>query len=324
MTVAVEREQRPRSGGWMIIARKEFADHLLSVRFVVLLVVLGLVAAASVYTAAQGIRDVASDATETPSLFLRLFTINIEPVPFPFFLFVAFLAPLLGIAFGFDAVNGERARGTLPRLVSQPIYRDDVINGKFAAGLAVIAVIMTAVTLVVAGIGIVRLGIVPSAGEVGRLVVWLAATIVYIGIWLAFAMLCSVWLRRAATSALVAIAVWLVLALFGALIAQVVAGVVAPSGPSGEEVFRNLQVEQTIARVSPVKLYDEATTALLNPAVRSVSIVTLEQLDRAVLSDLSLIQSLLLVWPQLVGMVSATVVLFALSYVSFMRQEIRA
>ena len=43
---------------------------------------------------------------------------------------------LFQIAFGFDDISGERSEGTLPRLVSQPIYRDDVINGKFAAGLA--------------------------------------------------------------------------------------------------------------------------------------------------------------------------------------------
>ena len=52
--------------------------------------------------------------------------------------FVGLAAPLLGIAFAFDAVNGERSNGTLPRLISQPIYRDDIINGKFAGALAVI------------------------------------------------------------------------------------------------------------------------------------------------------------------------------------------
>jgi ABC-2 type transport system permease protein len=33
--------------------------------------------------------------------------------------------PLLGIAFGFDAINNERAERTLPRLLPQPIWRDD-------------------------------------------------------------------------------------------------------------------------------------------------------------------------------------------------------
>lgn len=37
----------------------------------------------------------------------------------------------------------------------------------------------------------------------------------YIGVWLAFAILCSVVLRRAATAALAAISAWIVLTLFG-------------------------------------------------------------------------------------------------------------
>ena len=70
-----------------------------------------------------------------PSIFLYLFTLSPERVP-AFHEFLGILGPLLGIAFGFDAINGERAQGTLPRLVAQPIHRDEIINGKFVAGLA--------------------------------------------------------------------------------------------------------------------------------------------------------------------------------------------
>lgn len=315
----------PRAG-WRTIARKEFADHLLSVRFTVLLVILSIAAVGSVYAAASGIRQVAAQASETPALFLRLFTVTADPLPFSFITFIAFLAPLLGIAFGFDAINGERAQGTLPRLVAQPIHRDDVINGKFVAGLSVIGLMLTALVGIVAGVGIVALGIVPSAGEVARVVVWLAAAVVYVGFWLALAMLASVRLQRAATSALVTIAVWLVLALFASLIFQLIAGVLAPapSTATPDQLIRNAEVELAISRVSPVTLYDEATAALLNPEVRSVGIVTYQQLDLALVSQLDLGQSILLVWPQIVGLVALTVLCFGFAYVGFMRQEVRA
>ncbi|MFN8631570.1 MAG: hypothetical protein U0838_15005 [Chloroflexota bacterium] len=39
---------------------------------------------------------------------------------------------------------------------------------------------------------------------------------------------------------------------------------------------------------------------------------------------LSLDQSVLLVWPQLVALTALTVLLFALAYVLFLRQEVRA
>ena len=41
----------------------------------------------------------------------------------------------MAIGLGFDAVNGEHNRRTLSRILSQPIYRDALLFGKFLAGL---------------------------------------------------------------------------------------------------------------------------------------------------------------------------------------------
>jgi ABC-2 type transport system permease protein len=41
-------------------------------------------------------------------------------------------------------------------------------------------------------------------------------------------------------------------------------------------------------------------------------------------SPLPLSQSVALIWPQLTGLIAATIVLFALAYILFQRQEIRA
>lgn len=323
-TATLDQWTRHRPG-WAVIARKELADHLRSARFVALVVLLGLVGVASVYSAAAALRDVAPETAGIEGMFLRLFTVQADPVPFSFLTFIGFLAPILGIAFGFDAVNGERTEGTLPRLVSQPIHRDDVVNGKFVAGLGVVAIITTVMTLLVAGMGIVLLGIVPTLAEAIRLVVWLAVATVYVGVWLAFATLCSVWMRGAATSAMVALGTWLVLTLFGALLAQVAADLISPVDlASPQTVVENARTEVTVSRLSPVTLYEEASSALLNPEVRSLGVVTFAQLDRALVSNLSLTQSLLLIWPQVVGSVAIAVVVFAVAYVSFMRQEVRA
>ena len=132
----------PPRAGWLVVAGKEFADHLRSARFYVLLALLGLVGVGTTYVAADAIRSVGEAATGVPSIFLKPFLLGQDPIP-SFVALIGFIVPVLGIAFGFDAVSGERAEGTLPRLVSQPIYRDDVINGKFAAGLAVIGLILS-------------------------------------------------------------------------------------------------------------------------------------------------------------------------------------
>ena len=111
--------------GWRVIAAKELGDHLLSVRFIVLLVVLGLAAAIPLYFAADRIRSLAPQVSGVPAIFLALFTVGSANIGIlRVDAFVGMVAPLLGLAFAFDAVNGERSEGTLPRLLAQPIYRD--------------------------------------------------------------------------------------------------------------------------------------------------------------------------------------------------------
>lgn len=324
---------RRRSAGWRIVAAKELADHIVSVRFTLLVAIVGLAAVAAVYTASGGMRGAAEsiDQDQVPALFLKLFTLSTESsrIP-PFFVLVSLLAPLFGIAFGFDAVNGERSQGTLPRLISQPIYRDDVINGKFVAGLSAISAVLVALTLAVAGVGMLRIGVVPSPQEVARLLGYLVVSIVYTGFWLALATLFSVVLRKASTSALAAIASWVVASMFALLLVGIVADVISPvpEQPTPQEVIANAKTQRTISLVFPQTLYQESTVALLEPEQRTFDILGLLVLQspdtQAVGGGLSLTQSLLIVWPQVTGLIALTVLCFAGAYVTFMRQEVRA
>jgi ABC-2 type transport system permease protein len=338
-----DADSKPRfEAGWRVIAAKELGDHVTSVRFIVLLVVIGIAAAVPLYFASARIRELASGITAGQSVFLALFTLG--PEDFGFLradTFVGLFAPLLGIAFGFDAVNVERSEGTLPRLVSQPIHRDDVINGKFVAGLAVISLVLVAMVLLVSGFGIIRLGFVPDLSEVLRLVAWILLTVLYVAFWLAFAMLLSVALRRAASSALIGFGVWVLTVVLGSLfLLELLANLIAPIPSSNfteEDVnaqIRAVQTQNFIKRLSPHTLYTEASRVLLIPidpvASGAFTPATIEEIIQAndqrryIGSKLSIEQSLLLVWPQVVGLVALTTVMFAAAYVVFMRQEIRA
>lgn len=321
-TVAVP--VRRYRGGWRIVAAKEFADHVRSVRFVLLVVLIALAGLAAVHSAAGPIRDAAEDASNTPSIFLYLFTLSPERVP-AFHEFLGILGPLLGIAFGFDAINAERSQRTLPRLVSQPIHRDEIVNGKFVAGLGAIALALAAVMAVVGGYGALRLGIGPTTSDMARLIAFYIVAVVYVGLWLALAILLSVVSRRAATTALTAIAIWLALTLFGSLISGVIADVVHPvsTDASVEQLLANARLDLNIRRATPDQLYRDATGVLLNPSRQSTGIVV-TQTSGALPSTLALRDSLLLAWWQLLAIAGATIVLFAAAYVVFLRQEVRA
>ena len=319
----------PRSG-WRVVAAKEFGDGILSVRLYILIALLGLAAVGAIYSTASYVGNNAQLASGAIGLFVLLFSHPNPTSSVPSFAtLIGLLGPLLGIAFGFDAINGERSERTLPRLVSQPIHRDAVIIGKFAAGLAVMGVVLLAITLIVSGVAFLVLGVSPSPDDILRLGAWFIVSLAYLGFWLAFAMLCSVVVRRAATSALAAIALWIVLTIFSALLVGIVADFLSPvpASPTTDQQIANVELRLDLARISPGTLYSEAAAYLLDPTVQTVDVgaeVAQQNNNRAIPSVLPLDQSLLLAWPQVTALLAFTCICFGLGYVSFMRQEVRA
>lgn len=311
------------STGRRALFRKELADHLKSRRFLIILILIAGTSFAGLYGSISGIADTASEGSDY--FFLKLYTQSNGSIP-SFMSFIALLGPIVGLALGFDAINSERTGGTLNRLVSQPIYRDAIIIGKFLAGTAVIAAVVYSMGIALGAIGIITTGIKPTMEEVLRILVFLTFTVVYIAFWLALSILFSVFCRHAATSALAAIALWIFFALFMSLVASIIANMIYPMTDQYSMLMNsmnNYTLELNLNRISPYYLYSEAVSTIMNPSVRSVNIVTMNQLVGAISGYLSLGQSLLLVWPHLTGLVALMVAAFAASYVGFMRQEIR-
>jgi len=126
---------------WVIV-NKEISDHVKSWRFIILIGIIALTCMGSLYTALTNIGEaIKPNDPDGSFLFLKLFTVSDGTLP-SFVLFINFLGPLLGIALGFDAVNSEQNKGTLSRMLSQPIHRDCIINAKFVAALIVIGIML--------------------------------------------------------------------------------------------------------------------------------------------------------------------------------------
>lgn len=308
-----------------VMVQKEVMDHINSWRFVILLGLMLLTTIASLYTAISNLQSSIVDDTATPFVFLKLFTATDGTLP-PFITFISLLGPIIGIALGFDAVNSERSRGTLSRLLAQPIPRDYIINAKFVASLLVITTMILTLGLLMIGLGILLTGIPPTPEEFWRIFFFLLVSIVYIGVWLNLAIMFSVRFKQAATSALAGLAVWLFFSLFYTMIVNIIVEATIPAQVTDVTQLIGYQgFVQNLLRISPSQLFSEATTTLLVPTVRTLGpIITVEQASRAIASPLPLGQSLLLVWPQLTCLVAAAFIIFGLSYVLFMKQEIRS
>ena len=309
---------------WVIV-HKEIADHVHSLRFIILISIIVLTCMGALYTALTNIgAAINPDDPDGSFLFLKLFTVSDGTLP-SFVLFINFLGPLLGIALGFDAVNSEQNKGTLSRMLAQPIHRDCIINAKFVAALIIIGALLFALGLLVMGCGLIAIGIPPTPEEFWRIILFIITGIFYVAFWLNISILFSLCFRQAATSALASVAVWLFFSVFYAMIVNVVAKALSPSGMVS--VYHQISYQKFILglmRLAPSELFNEATTTLLMPSIRSLGPLTMEQLQGAIPSPLPLGESIMIVWSQLTGLIAATVVCFAISYIVFMRREVRS
>lgn len=311
------------------ILRKELSDCFNSKRFIILFMLIYLAGIATVYIGAQNIRSVVDDSTKY--IFINLFTLSSTNNPFSFPLFMSIFIPIIGIALGFDAVNSERVSGNLSRLLAQPIYRDDVINGKFLAGLIMMALMIVSMVLIVGGLGLRMIGVPPQAEEILRIFTFIVVSILYGAFWMSLAILFSVVFRKTSTSALTSVGIWLFLFLFTSLIAALIAASITHISPNSPNVSVSDAIQfdslyRMIARISPGTLYTESIQSILIPSMSNSSpiMMVIGMYSGLTPTPLTLVQSLLIVWPQIVGLIALTAVCFAIAYIKFIREEIRA
>lgn len=305
---------------WVIV-NKEIADHIRSWRFVVLITIIALTCFGSMYTAITSIGEaLKSGKADDVFIFLKVFTVSDGTLP-SYFIFISFLGPLLGIGLGFDVINSEQNRGTLTRVLAQPIPRDYLINAKFLAALIVISVLFLVLSLLVIGAGLIAIGIPPTPEEFIRIFLFTIAAIIYVAFWLNLSIVFSIRFQQPATSALSGIASWLFFTIFYSMIVNVVFNIFIPEGKklsiAGE------QLKLAIQRVAPNQLFSDITTSFLSPSVRSLGPLTMQQMQGAIPGHLPVDQSFTLVWSQIVGLVALSTLCFIVSYVLFMKKEIK-
>jgi ABC-2 type transport system permease protein len=307
------------------IVYKEISDHVRSWRFIILVAIIALTCFGASFSALTGLSKAVKEIkTDDTFFFLRLFTVSDGNLP-SFFVFISFLGPLLGLGLGFDAINSEHNRGTLSRVLAQPIHRDYLINAKFIGALAVICVMLFVLGFLVMGVGLLAIGIPPTAEEFMRIIFFLLLSFVYVAFWLNLSIFFSIRFRQPATSALSGIALWLFFTIFYPMIVNLLGKALEPTFMSSNGYITFYSgLMKVLSFLMPNQLFSDATTTLLLPTVRSLGPLTMEQISGAIPSPLPLVQSLMIVWPQVTGLIAATILCFVFSYISFMKKEIRS
>jgi len=235
----------------LIVAGKEFRDHLTSKRF---MVVFGILLLLSLISMVQGMgqynemldnykqaaaenpqqpwfkEQVASlqkaiadaeargaPAEEIESLRWQLDKMLNPDMPSMLFIFATFnskyfvmIGMVLSITIGFDLITRDREEGSLRSLLSHPVYRDSVINGKF---IAVVGVLVTAISMVFLLMLAVMLfyGVVPSGDDLARMFAYFLMALLYCGVFFAMAMMASSIAKSSAMSIMIVLGIALAL-----------------------------------------------------------------------------------------------------------------
>jgi len=323
--------------GALTVYRKEISDYFSSKIFIILLALIYIAGLGFAYLSIQAIKSAPLSSDQSllikvfidEMFFLKLFTVGeIKALmTFNFVRFFGAFIPLIGILFGFNSINSERNSGNMSRIISQPIYRDSLINGKFLAGITTLSLMISSIVLIVMGIGLRTIGVPPSSEEILRIFIFIFICIIYGAFWMSLSMLFSVLMKNVAAAILTAIPIWLFLTFFWPFIAPQITDQIIPvaEGASLATQLSNISLSVDLLRISPFILFYEATAAIVDPTLGHFAMrVTESDLSKLIARPLSLSQSLLQIWPQLIVLAMLAFICFAISYIVFMKQEIRS
>lgn len=158
---------------------------------------------------------------------------------------VLLIVPLMGLTLGALSLAGERERGTLLYLMTQPVAQIELLLGKFL-GLALAVLVTLVLGFGLSGLLIAWRGGATQAGDYLALVL-LAFVLSLVSLSLGF--LISAAVRKSATAVGLALFLWLVLVFFGDL------------GLMGTAVVMQLEIGQlfTLALLNPLQLFKMAS-----------------------------------------------------------------
>ncbi len=349
--------------GIFVVAKKEFLDHVMGKKFLVILAILMIISLLAMHQGVESYNKQLDSYKER--------TAEIEEHPEvmpprgmpekPSILFVfqmmsmlfGILGAILAIAIGFNLISGEKESGSLKSLLSHPVFRDTIINGKALGGMGALGFAMLVMTLLSIGI-LMMLGIMPTGNEFVRILVFMGFTLLFMFSFFAIALMCSTIAKnstRAITYTLVIfIVISFIMPIAGSFVGMHLAGEMpeypgraihgineSEGGISEEEQERIqeefqewwdkvIEVKEMFSIGDPKSNFEKVSSAVLNPGFQSSTVsfgsssTTMITGSRA---ETSILKALGMVWKNLLVLLVFPVIMFAIAYVKFMRMDIR-
>ena len=314
-----------------IVAKKEFADQVTGWRFLVILALFLAIALAGTYSGvgsyereldryAQELATM-DDRFDEPGRMTMPAKPPVEGVYSSMFLVLISYGSLLAIAVGFDLVSGEKESRSLKSLLSHPVYRDEIINGKALGGVALLVLVVGGVLLISTALLLV-FSFVPSPDDLWMILTYAGVTLLFLVTFFSIALALSTLCRKSGSALLLAVVVFILLVFLAPYTtAQVGMALMMekpdPGAYGGDTSSEGYQAEIT-AYAEQMKVIESAVN-LLSPQMAVNTLINgISRSPGATLED-----TLGKIWSSIAALTIYPVVFFAIAYTRFLRMDIR-
>ncbi|MEM2922526.1 MAG: ABC transporter permease subunit [Candidatus Bathyarchaeia archaeon] len=325
------------------IASKEFSDIVRGKRFIILVVVFGLLMTAAIATVYLNVvESLRGFGVAMPRGFLGMAAYTLVTT-------MSYLAPIVGIALGCDAISGEREKGTLKLVLAQPVYRDAVVNGKFLAALLATFLAVTVATIAGIGGSVLALGVTPTVDDAARLLLFILFSVLLAMTYYGISVFISTVSKRTTQSVIIGVLIWAVFTFVVPIIASTVAAALVPiqfrpqfinvtipgrnaTRPSQQEMNvyvealrQRASIQETINSVTPNYHLTKIAQYVLNMYVDVAAGFGIGggRQGQTITRSTTIAESLVQAWPNILVLSLATALAFIASYIFFTRQEVK-
>jgi len=351
--------------GISVVAKKEFLDHVMGKKFLVILAILMLISLLAMHQGVESYnkqldsyKEQTAEIEEHPEGMSRGWMPEKPSILFVFqmmSMLFGILYAILAIAIGFNLISGEKESGSLKSLLSHPVFRDTIINGKALGGMGALGFAMLVMTLLSIGI-LMMLGIMPTGDEFVRILVFMGFTLLFMFSFFAIALMCSTIAKnstRAITYTLVIfIVISFVMPIAGSFVGMHLAGdmpefrgMARQEINESEDISKEEQIEEQeriqeerqkemqeywekVMRVQemfsiadPKSNFDKVSSAVLDPTFEPLRGFFGPRTEPP--AETSILEAMGMVWKNLLVLLVFPVVMFAIAYIKFMRMDIR-
>jgi ABC-2 type transport system permease protein len=317
-----------------IVAKKEFADQITGWRFLVILALFLAIALAGTYSGAVSYereldryaQELATmdDRFDEPGRMMMPSKPPVEGVYSSMFLVLISYGGILALALGFDLVSKEKESRSLKSLLSHPVYRDEIINGKALGGIALLAIVVGGVLLISTALLLV-FSIVPSSGDLWMILNYAGVTLLFLVTFFSIALALSTLCRESGSALLLAVVVFILLSFVIPYTTTHIGTALMmeepdPAAYGGDTSSEGYQAEIT-AYYRQWDLVKSATN-LLSPRMAIDNLI--QSIHNSYNSPGATLEDTLgTIWSSVAALAAYPIVFFAIAYTRFMRMDIR-